>query len=233
MAAVLALGEDAVLSHATAADLWGLRRSGSAAIDVTISSRAGHERRQGVRLHRAPLPPSEVTRRNGFPVTTPARTLLDLGAVVGLRAVERALDEAERLNVLHRRALDAVLAANGNRSGRAKLAAVVAGHRAGSTLTRSELEERFLALCRAHSLPSPAVNARMGRYVVDFLWRERRLIVETDGRASHGTRAAFERDRARDARLTVAGYRVVRFTYRQVAEEGAAVAGLLRSLLGC
>ena len=232
VAALLASGDGAVLSHRTAADLWALRSSNPRIVDVTIYSRAGRTPRPGIRLHRAPLPRNEVTRKDGFPVTSPARTLFDLSAVLTPRSLERAVDEAERLGLFDLGEMETVMAANRGRSGRPKLATVLAGHRAGSTLTRSELEERFLALCRANSLPSPEVNTRMGTFLVDFLWREQRLIVETDGRESHGTTVAFERDRARDARLTAAGYRVVRFTYRQIAREATSVARLLRALLG-
>ncbi len=146
-------------------------------------------------------------------------------------ALERALDDAERLRLFNGRAFETVIAAHAGRRGAAALAAVLAEHADGTTLTRSELEERFLVLCDVHDLPRPAVNARVERYEVDFLWRAERLIVETDGRASHGTSAAFERDRARDARLTVAGYRVLRFTYHQVTDEPAAVAELMTTLL--
>jgi very-short-patch-repair endonuclease len=99
-------------------------------------------------------------------------------------------------------------------------------------LTRSELERRFLRLCRRHRLPDPEVNARIDRYEVDFLWRADRVVVETDGFRYHGDRAAFESDRARDARLQVLGFRVLRFTHRQVAEEAGTVAATLRSVLG-
>jgi very-short-patch-repair endonuclease len=232
LAAVLACGNGAVLSHRAAAALWGLRPSKSRLIDVTVPTRSGRQRRRGIVVHRSALPSAEVTRRRGIPVTTLARTLLDLAEVVTRRALERATDEAERLDLLDLDALDAVIGRNPGRVGAARLRKLRESHLVGSTITKSELEELFLELCRSHSLPSPAVNQRVGPYVVDFLWEEQRLIVETDGRATHGTRAAFERDRARDAHLTAAGYRVVRFTYRQVAHEPDTVARLLSSLLG-
>ena len=232
MAAVLAYGKGAVLSHRTAAAHWGLRRSATRLIEVSIPSRAGCLARRGINLHRiSTLSSMEATTYEGIPVTTPARTLLDLAEVVPSRALRRALDEAERQRLFDLRALEAVIASHVGHRGAGVLAAVLLEHDIGMTLTRSELEERFLVLCAAHDLPRPAVNACVGRYEVDFLWRAERLIVETDGRASHATRAAFERDRARDVRLTVAGYRVVRFTYRQVVAEPAAVTELMTRLL--
>jgi hypothetical protein len=232
MAAVLACGPGAVLSHQSAAALWGIRPARHVPIEVTCRSRAGRRPRKGIIVHRTRrLAAGEVTRREAIPVTTPARTLLDLAEVVPRRALERAIDEAERLRLFDLRAVRAVLHSNGGRRGAALLGSVLEEHHIGSTLTRSELEERFLALCRAHNVPVPEVNEPIGPYEVDFLWRAGRLIAETDGRESHGTRAAFEHDRARDARLTVAGYRVVRFTYRQVLREPKVVASVVRSLL--
>ena len=230
-AALLACGRAAVLSHRSAADLWGLRPSNARWTDVTIASRAGRRHRERIRLHRGPLPPTEVTHHRTFPVTTPARTLLDLAALITPRALERALDEAERLGLFDEAAIAFVLDANRRRPGRARLAAVLAVHRPGSTRTRSTLEERFLAFCRHHGLPKPQVNVPIGPYTADFLWPGQRLIVETDGRAAHRTAHAFEHDRARDAQLAVAGYRVVRYTARRLVRESRTVARELRSLL--
>jgi very-short-patch-repair endonuclease len=97
--------------------------------------------------------------------------------------------------------------------------------------TRTELEQRMLALCRRHRLPRPEVNVKLDRFEVDFLWRDQRLVVEVDGWGSHRTRTAFEEDRARDARLEVLGYRVVRFTWRQLSAEAASVVQTIRALL--
>lgn len=231
-AALLACGDGAVLSHRTAADLWGIRHSNQRIVDVTVASRGGRTRRPGIRVHRMPLPRRETTRLKQLSVTTPARTLLDLAAVLTPRALERAIDEAERLGLFQAGAIEAVLEANRCRPGRATLAAVFAVHRPGSTRTRSGLEERFLALCRSHAIPQPEVNVPLGPFIADFLWRAQRLIVETDGRATHGTAAAFERDRARDAHLMTAGYRVVRYTNRRLSRQPAEVVQELRALLG-
>ncbi|MDQ6751521.1 MAG: endonuclease domain-containing protein, partial [Actinomycetota bacterium] len=231
-AALLACGESAVLSHRTAADVWQIRASNPGIVDVTLPSPGGRTRRPGIRVHRSRLPPSEITQRAGLVLTAPARTLIDLAAVVTPRGLERALDEAERLDLFAPAAVEAALESNRRRPGRAALAAVLAAHRPGTTRTRSGLEERFLALCRSHGIPQPEVNVPIGACIADFLWRSRRLIVETDGRAAHGTAAAFERDRARDARLTTAGYRVVRYTSRRLSRQSADLVFELRLLLG-
>ena len=167
----------------------------------------------------------------GIPVTSPARTLLDLAAVVPPDAVERAVERAEALRIFDLGAILRLLSDNPRHPGRRALAGALEHYWEVPTPTRSELEDLFLDLCTRHGLPRPVVNARVCGYEVDFLWREQRVIVETDGHTTHGTRAAFERDRARDARLVAAGYRVVRFTYRQVTEASEDVVAVLHSLL--
>jgi predicted transcriptional regulator of viral defense system len=236
MAAVLACGPRAALSHRSAASLWALRTNARNAIDVTVSARSGRAR-EGIDVHRsATLDVSDITKVDAIPCTTVARTLLDLAEVVNSRALERAIDQAEVRRVLDMRALDDVLARAGGRRGAAALRAVLSVIRLGTTLTRSELEECLLAICREAGLPRPEVNAWIpypdgGGAEADFLWREQRLIVEVDGRDVHTTRRAFERDRRRDQRLMLAGWRVVRFTWRQIVEEPAAVSATIRRLL--
>ncbi len=149
-----------------------------------------------------------TTRRLGIPVTKPARTLRDLHRTVPQPVYRQAT----------RRALDLRLISNTDLDRE-------------PDLTRSELERLFLSLCRRHRLPSPEVNARVDGHEVDFLWRDRSMIVETDGYRHHGNRAAFESDRARDAKLQALGYRVLRFTHRQVRDDRDAVVGSLRTLL--
>jgi Protein of unknown function (DUF559) len=149
--------------------------------------------------------------------------------------VERAINQAEVLQVFDLHALDDVLERNNGRRGVGVLRAVLAAYD-DPAITRSELEERFLAICRAASLPSPAVNVWITlddgvAYMADFMWREQRLIVETDGWNSHGTRLAFEDDRRRDRLLRLAGWEVVRFTWREVVEEPAEVVATIRRLL--
>jgi very-short-patch-repair endonuclease len=176
-----------------------------------------------------------VTTIDGIPCTTVARTLVDLGDVVSRRVVERAMDQAEVLRVFDLRAVSEVLARAGRRRGAGTLRTVLE-HYEGPTLTRRQLEELFLTMCRKASLPSPAVNAWITTddgvaYQADFLWRAERLVAETDGRDVHTTRRAFEHDRLRDQRLALAGFTVVRFTWRQVERDPRRVAGALQALL--
>lgn len=233
MAAVLTAGRGAVLSHASAAAHWELRRGSSPVIDVTVPTRAGRRPRHGLRIHRSGrLRPEDVTTYDAIPVTSPARTLLDIAEQISRGSLERAVDRADALGIFDLVDVRDVLAAYPGRAGSGSLIAVLDLYREEPQFTRSEFEELFLELCEAHAIPRPTVNGSAGGYEVDFLWRAQRLVVETDGRRDHATRAAFERDRAKDARLVVAGYHVVRFTYRQVTREPVAVAATVLALLG-
>jgi len=208
MAAVLALGDGAAVSHQSAAAVWRLLPASNGPIHVTIRGDGGREQRPGIAIHRSHSLIAGVTsRRNGVAVTKPARTLRDLHRTVPQPVFRAAI----------RRALDLRLISSDDLRDR-------------SDLTRSELERRFLALCHRHRFPQPEVNVRVGPYEVDFLWRDRGLIVETDGFRHHGDREAFERDRARDALLQSLGFKVLRFTHRQVLDRTPVVAAL-RSLL--
>lgn len=228
MAALLSLGDGAVLSHRSAGALWQITADSTVADEVTVSSRGGRRPRAGVRVHRHALAPSELASRRGIPVTTVARTLLDLACVLRPAALQRATGQAEALRLFDLRAVEAVLRAHRGRAGTAALARILG---AEPVMTRSDLEARFLDLCADHDIPRPRVNARVGPYEVDFLWPAQRLIAETDGRRYHGSGTAYENDRYRDAQLLIAGYHVVRFTFRQVTEEPRFVARTLRSLL--
>jgi very-short-patch-repair endonuclease len=214
MAAVLACGNDAVLSHNSAGELWGMLRArrppSPAAVDVdlhvTVSTQAGR-RRPGIVIHRSrTLAPTQITLRLNIPVTTPSRTLADLRRTLPRPQFAAALREAEFLGL----PIEQSLEADG---------------------TRSELESLFLALARRHRLPKPEVNVRVGPFTVDFLWPADRLVVEVDGWGSHGTRSAFEADRERDTHLKLLGYEVIRFTWRRLEDDPAGVAGDLRELL--
>lgn len=229
-AALLAAGPTATLSHRAAAELWGIADPRPGPIDVTVPGITGR-RRRGVRCHGGQLDRRDVEHRAGLPVTTVARTLLDLAEQVTVPELVRTLDRAEAAR-LHRPApvADVLARANGRRgSGRLRQALLIA--RPQDVLTRSELERRALRTVRRHGLPQPEVNVVLCTYEVDLLWRERRLAVELDGRGSHGDGVAFERDRRRDATLAVAGWQVLRFTWRQVVNEPAWVAGTLRHVL--
>ena len=234
MAAVLACGTDAVLSHRSAAALWGLRPTARTAIDVFSPRRSGRTL-EGIDVHRATtLEASDVTCVDAVPCTTVARTLLDLASVLDHRSLHRAFERAEVLGALDLEAVDDLLGRSSGRPGTAALRAVVEEDRVPE-FTRSELERRFLALCRRARLPRPRVNAWIaledGGVECDFVWTDERLIVETDGHETHGTRSAFERDRVRDQLLLVAGWRVIRFTWRQIVREPDAVAATMTALL--
>jgi predicted transcriptional regulator of viral defense system len=228
MAAVLAAGPGAALSHRSAAALWDLRRGGPSRIEVSV----GRQRRprSGITVHHVPLPPDETTVVDGIPVTTVARTLLDLAGVLPQPQLERAIERAEALRYADSPSLDALLHRYPTRPGTRTLRQIRA-RGITPTFTRSELEDRFLAFADAHGLPRPETNVWLGDIEVDFLWRAERLIVELDGRETHLTAAAFERDRARDRALQAAGWRVVRITWRQLHEEAGALAKDLARLL--
>ena len=233
LAAVLALGEGAVLSHVSAAALWGIRHSSSAYVHVTVPTAAGRRRRRGIVVHRcASLGPTDVDVRQGIAVTSASRTLLDLAGMLTPTRLERAVEQTLALRLFDLRAVEAVLAASPRRPGATALARIVAEIHHEPSLTRRELEALMLDLCDAHGIERPEVNVLVDGLEVDFLWRAQRLIVETDGREYHETPVAFHRDRERDERLTVLGYRVVRFTYRRLVHQPAAVAATLRALLG-
>jgi very-short-patch-repair endonuclease len=234
MAAVLACGSGAVLSHTDAAALWSIRSTApSGPIDVTLRTRAGRRRRTGIRVHRPRrLSNDELATCREIPCTAPARTILDLATVLDNRRLERAIDEADRLRLIVADDLIELLRRHRGHPGARPLRGLLARHRVGSTLTRSELEERFLALCKQRHLPQPEVNVPLLDYVVDFLWRDAKLVVEVDGHASHRTPRAFQADRDRDGRLAVAGYRVVRFTWFDVTRRPAVVVDRIRRLLG-
>jgi hypothetical protein len=168
-------------------------------------------------VHR-PKRPVAATSHERIPVTTPGQTLADLGTALPRRALEKAAEMAEALRLDFRIPT--------GHPGETRLREAMAHDL--STTTRSPLEDEFLELCDAHGIPRPLVNAVVEGYEVDFCWPEERLVVETDGHAHHGTRAAFERDRARDARLTALGWSVMRFTARQVRGASGSVAVVVR-----
>jgi very-short-patch-repair endonuclease len=207
MAAVLARGPGAVLSHLSAAALLRMVDSPPRPTHVTVPGTGGRKRRQGIVLHRvSTLLPSHTTIRYSIPVTTSARTLEDLRRILPTKKFAAALRQAEYRHL----PIGDLFEPDG---------------------TRSELETVFLRLCKRHRLPSPEVNVRVGPYVVDFLWREQRLIVEVDGYRAHRGRQAFEDDRQRDLELELLGYRVRRFSHAQVTRQGAMVAKSVRAAL--
>jgi very-short-patch-repair endonuclease len=165
----------------------------------------------------------------GIPVTTVARTLLDLAEVAPAR-IERALEAAERMGFFDLRKVEALMDRNPGRRGSRILGAALDTYRDPS-LTRSELERRFLRLCRRAGLPAPATNIWIAGQEVDAVWCDKRLVVELDSHEFHRTRAAFERDRVRDGDLQLAGYRVLRVTHRRLRDEPNVIVSMVRSLL--
>ena len=230
MAAVLARGRGAVLSHDSAATVWGFRTLTSGPIHITLPSRSNRSR-PGIRVHRArSLDRAEVRHHQRIPLMAPVRTLLDLAETLSPRELERAYEEAQILRLVRPAELRSALEHERGRRGAPAIRALIDQDRKPA-LTRSEAEARLLALLRAADLPPTATNARIGRHEIDFLWRPQRLVVEVDGYASHAHRAAFERDRQRDAELQAAGYRVVRVTWGQVADRPEAVIARLAQAL--
>jgi very-short-patch-repair endonuclease/predicted transcriptional regulator of viral defense system len=238
MAAVLACGPGAVLSHRTAAALHELRGTYRTNIDVSVPRRSGRQR-PGLDIHRSStLTPLDVTRVKNIPCTAAARTHLDLAAVVARRSVERALDQWDTMGEFDLRALHEQLERNPRHRGALVLRSVLDEHYVGSTVTESELEEAFLALCRRLGLREPQVNRWIdlgdGEPMIrgDFVWAEERVIVETDGVRFHGTHQARERDPRRDQRAILAGWTPVRTTGRQVTRRPRELEPTLLRLVG-
>ncbi|HEU4975900.1 MAG TPA: type IV toxin-antitoxin system AbiEi family antitoxin domain-containing protein [Baekduia sp.] len=231
LAAVFACGPGAVLSHRSAARLWGLR-PWSGRVEVT-AARDRDPAPGGVAVHRSrAMAAWEVTREDGIPVTTVARTLLDLAGVVPVHHLRRAVQRANELELFHLLDVDRVLEAHPRRPGRRALIALLAdARRHGLERTRSDPEAAMLQLCLDHDLPRPQVNRFAGGREMDFRWPEQRLVVEVDGWTWHRTREAFAADRARDRQLLREGFRVARFPAMEVLDAPAMVAAELRALL--
>ena len=230
LAAVLAAGPGAALSHRSAAALHGVRESD--ALEVTTTRRV---RVRGVLIHRTTvLDAQDVMTRRGVRVTTLPRTLVDLAAILLPEQLGKLLREADRAGRLGTAVIRAAQQRiDGRRDAAAKaLRAALAEHeRLATSLTLSELEDRFLALLDAASLPRPLTNHRIDGMKIDAVWPDHRLAVELDGWAWHHDRAAFEADRTRAARLTAKGWTVIRFTHAQVVDQPAWVASTVKKLL--
>ena len=229
LAAVLACGSDALLSHRSAAALWDLGGAGTRP-EVTTARKAGVGPAGVIRHGSTTLQLNEATNSLGIPVTTVSRTLIDLADVVPRPRVERAFEQAERIGILDVADLRRTCQRNPGRRGLKTLLPLLAIQRYAPD-TRSELERRFVDLCRDRGLPLPACNATVAGLVVDAFWPSRRAIVELDGFHWHRTQSAFEEDRRRDATLMRAGYRVLRLTARRLDREPAAVAADVRAHL--
>lgn len=229
LAAVLAAGPGAALSHRSAAALHGIRES-DGAIDVATTRRVTA---RGIVVHRTTsLDAQDVTTRRGVRVTTTERTLVDLAGMLTPDRVATLLRETDRLGRLNASALREALSRTSGRPGARALRAALTEHeRLATSLTLSELEDRFVALLDAENLPRPLTNHQIDGARVDAAWPSERLVVELDGWAFHHDRGSFQEDRSRDVRLARAGWRVVRFTHADVVDRPPHVADTLRILL--
>ncbi len=233
MAAVLAASPDAVLSHRSAGQLWGLLPRASIQLEVTRPPGTSIMR-SGLTIHRSPLPADEVDVIDGIPTTSVFRTVFDLAAGLSMRGLEQAFNEAEVRGLTDTVSLPQLLDRHSGRRGAANVRALLAAKAPGG-VTRNVFEERFLRLIDRHRLPRPRLNADIavdGRFFnVDCLWAEARVVVELDSRTFHGTDPRFHSDRERDRLLLVAGWGCVRITWKQLSEDEAGVVRDLRDLL--
>lgn len=236
MAAVLACGPGALLSHRSCAALRGIRRKAQSPIEVTVPADRARAI-PGLRVYRCGwLAPSDRAVVDGIPCTSVALTLLGLAAVTDRRQTERACDEAEVQELFDLRAVEELLDRAAGRRGAGTLRAVLREHAIATTLTRSELEERVLAVCRRAQLPLPKVNEPVPCgagiwHTVDFLWPAQQVVLEADGHRYHRTRRSVERDRRREADLVIAGNRVLRTTWLQVERDPARVSATVAAAL--
>jgi very-short-patch-repair endonuclease/predicted transcriptional regulator of viral defense system len=226
-AALLSLGEDAVLSHRSAAAIWGLAQPNPEVIDVTVIGRRPHGR-EGVRVHYAKTL-SDVTTHSNLRITTPARTLIDFASQVTTSELVAAFGDAraKRL-VTDAKLTPALKRAPKNHAGAAIVRRMFDE---GGTYDRSEAERLIRGLCKQAQLPQPLTNIMLNGHLVDFFWPDHRLIVEVDGYDTHGNRQAFEKDRRRDQTHIAAGYVVIRITWRQLQHEPIALAARIAQAL--
>jgi hypothetical protein len=225
MAAVLACGKGAALSHRSAGALWGIVREREDRIDVSVQRRCEH-RRKGVRARSRPsLPDEDIVVRDRLPVTTPPRTLVDLATELRPMALERAVNEANKLDLVDPDGLRTALASFAGEPGVKRLRSVIDRHT--FRLSDSNLELLFRPVACAAGLPPPLTKVCVNGFEVDFFWPDIGLVVETDGLRYHRTAATQARDRLRDQTHTAAGLTTLRFTHRQVKYESQHVKHVL------
>lgn len=229
LAAALACGEEAMLSHRSAAWLWGLLPQPPGLPEVTAPAR-GHTR-EGIRIHHSTiLEEADRSSIQGIPVTAVPRTLLDLAAGRSHRLLRAAVDRAERLALLDLAATDTMLRRSGRHRGRAKLRRALQIYRS-PVFSRARSERLFLALVRRAGLPLPAINTFVAGHEIDAYWQAERFAVEIDGWEAHRSRSSFESDRLRQEDLKLAGIDLIRITARRVETEPEPVAIRLGRLL--
>lgn len=230
MAAVLACGEGAVLSHWSAAALWGILEPREPL--VAVSAPKHRRAHRGVRAHWVPeLHPRDRTIRDGIPVTTVPRTLLDLAALGRPRLLRRATNQADRLGWLNPRSIGDICERHRGRKGMAAFRQATAQLTPQTRRTRSDLEIAFVALCRRFRLPEPVMNAKVQGYEVDAYFPKAKLIVELDGYEYHRTAIEFDSDRRRDAALKLTDHEVLRVSDEWLAADPAGVAETVRRLI--
>lgn len=227
MAAVIACGADAVLSHSSAAALWRIGPEKRDLVELSLPSYS-RRRRPGLQVHQRPvLQERDVTVEYGIPVTTPVQTLIDMSLRLDRSGTERMINEADKYNLVHPPGLRRALEERAGEPGAAKLSFIL--DRRTFRLTKEELERRFLPLARKAGLPVPLTGQWVNEFEVDFYWPDLGLIVETDGLRYHRTPAEQARDRLRDQAHIVAGLTPLRFTHEQVRYEPEHVLGVLRA----
>ena len=230
LAAVLALGDLALASHITAAAIWGIRQTTYGLIHVTVPGTARD--RAGIRVHRRVLSDEDRAEHDGIPVTSLARTLVDLGDVVPAVQVRNAFVRAEQLRLVDMRAIDDALARAGRFRGSATLREVLRVHDPRWERTRSNLELAFLDLATEFAVPPPEVNAWIeDAFLVDALWRPQRLVVEVDSRRFHDTPTGRRDDARRDHALRALGYRVLRVREEDIELRSPVAAARIARLL--
>jgi very-short-patch-repair endonuclease len=237
LAAVLACEKDTVLSHGSAAELLGLWDKQLPVVHVVPPDWSGRKI-DGIRWHRVRQPDAdEIEVRDGIPCTTVSRTLVDMVGSTGWRSMRRLVEQAAVLRLLDIEEIDRILTL-GRRRGAPRLRTILAPWRETREqrpIVRSRLEARLLPRLIEEGLPAPRTNVKLRvdghSFEIDLLWDKQRLAIETDGEETHGTRAAFQRDRKRDQILTAAGYRTARITWRQVVDEPTAVAHRIARML--
>jgi very-short-patch-repair endonuclease len=222
LAAVLACEPGALLSHASAAWLWGLYRYPPTTVDVTTATR--RRGRWGMRIHHAKLATEDRDACGPIPVTSVARTLLDQAATLSDHRLGRLLERAEELRLFDLRAVDELLGRAGRHRGIGRLKRELAIYRDDPAVVRSRTEKRFLDLVRRSGLPAPATNIYVSGFELDAYWERERFAVEIDAFETHGTRGAFERDRLREDDLQLLGIEMIRVTGPRLRREPAAVA---------
>jgi hypothetical protein len=229
LAAVLACAPGAAASHASAGWLWGLLRYEPGTIDVTASTR--RRKKPTIRVHYAPLAELDRGEREGIPVTSLARTLLDLAAELPSDRLDRVLERAEELRIFDLGAVEELMARVTHHPGAGRLRRAIAAYRPSPDFTRSSLERRFLALVKAAGLPPPSMGFNYAGFELDAYWPDERFAVELDAYETHGTRVAFERDHARDEELKLAGIEVHRITGPRLEQEPKRTIERVRTLL--